>query len=63
MVTGESVARHQMVVYRMTLVGRKRKRAKAEQKIKWWKLKREECCKDLRQRLRLTLGGCEKNAR
>ena len=34
-----SVARqHRMVVFRMTLVVRMRKRAKLEQRIKWWKL-------------------------
>uniref|UniRef100_A0A673K0B0 Craniofacial development protein 2-like n=1 Tax=Sinocyclocheilus rhinocerous TaxID=307959 RepID=A0A673K0B0_9TELE len=36
-VVGESVARqHRMVVCKMTLVVRKMKRAKAEQKTKWW---------------------------
>ena len=48
-VTGETGDRQQqMVVCRMTLVMRKRKRAKAEQRIKWWKLKREDCCEDFR---------------
>ena len=43
-VIGESVARqHKIVVCRMTLVVRKLKRTKAEQRIKWWKVKREEC--------------------
>ncbi|ROI22611.1 hypothetical protein DPX16_0452 [Anabarilius grahami] len=46
-VVGESVARqHRMVVCKITLVVRKMKKAKAEQKTKWWKLEKEECCVD-----------------
>ncbi|MCJ8736308.1 hypothetical protein PDJAM_G00258080 [Pangasius djambal] len=59
-VVGESVARqHRMVVCRMTLVVCKRKRSKIEvgKKTKWWKLKKEECCEDFRQKLRQALGG------
>ena len=57
-VVGESVARqHRMVVCRMTLVTRKMKRTKAEQRTKWWKLKREECCMVFREELRKALGG------
>ena len=42
MVVGESVAKqHGMGVFRMTLVVRKMKRTKAEQRTKWWKLKKE----------------------
>ena len=38
MLVGESVARQQrMVVWRMTLVVRKMKRTKTEQRMKWWK--------------------------
>ncbi|KAF7649688.1 hypothetical protein LDENG_00137590 [Lucifuga dentata] len=52
-VVGESVARqHRMVVCRMTLVVRKMKRTKAEQRTKWWKLKKEECCVVFREELR-----------
>ena len=41
MVTGESVARQQrMVTCSLTLVVSKRTRAKTEQRIKWWKLKK-----------------------
>ncbi|KAE8278057.1 hypothetical protein D5F01_LYC23887 [Larimichthys crocea] len=59
-VVGESVARqHRMVVCRMTLVMRKMKRAKAEQRTKWWKLKKEECCMTFRKELRQALGGQE----
>ena len=43
----------------MTLVTRKRKRAKAGQRIKWGKLKEEECCEDSRERLRQALCGHE----
>ncbi|KAK3556960.1 hypothetical protein QTP70_022299, partial [Hemibagrus guttatus] len=55
---GESVARqHRMVVCRMTLMVCKTKRSKIEKKTKWWKLKKEECCEEFRQKLRQALGG------
>ncbi|KAK3557018.1 hypothetical protein QTP70_022905 [Hemibagrus guttatus] len=57
-VVGESVARqHRMVVCRMTLMVCKQKRSKIEKKTKWWKLKKEECCEEFRQKLRQALGG------
>ncbi|KAK3527990.1 hypothetical protein QTP86_013102 [Hemibagrus guttatus] len=57
-VVGESVARqHRMVVCRMTLMACKTKRSKIEKKTKWWKLKKEECCEEFRQKLRQALGG------
>ncbi|KAK3511438.1 hypothetical protein QTP70_008678 [Hemibagrus guttatus] len=59
-VVGESVARqHRMVVCRMTLMVCKKKRSKIEieKKAKWWKLKKEECCEEFRQKLRQALGG------
>ena len=57
-VKGENVARqHRMVVYRMTLETKKRKRMKAEARIKWWKLKKEDCCVEFRVELRQDLGG------
>ncbi|KAK3572554.1 hypothetical protein QTP86_000438 [Hemibagrus guttatus] len=57
-VVGESVARqHRMVVCRMTLMVCKTKRPKIEKKTKWWKLKKEECCEEFRQKLRQALGG------
>ncbi|KAK3520366.1 hypothetical protein QTP70_024045 [Hemibagrus guttatus] len=59
-VVGESVARqHRMVVCRMTLMVCKTKRSKREieKKTKWWKLKKEECCEEFRQKLRQALGG------
>ncbi|KAK3523752.1 hypothetical protein QTP70_009235 [Hemibagrus guttatus] len=55
-VVGESVARqHRMVVCRMTLMVCKKKRSKIEieKKTKWWKLKKEECCEEFRQKLRV----------
>ncbi|KAK3527878.1 hypothetical protein QTP86_009837 [Hemibagrus guttatus] len=53
-VVGESVARqHRMVVCRMTLMVCKTKRSEIEKKTKWWKLKKEECCEEFRQKLRL----------
>ncbi|KAK3559970.1 hypothetical protein QTP86_033667, partial [Hemibagrus guttatus] len=58
-VVGESVARqHRMVVCRMTLmVCKKKNRSEIEKKTKWWKLKKEECCEEFRQKLRQALGG------
>ncbi|KAK3506756.1 hypothetical protein QTP70_023753, partial [Hemibagrus guttatus] len=57
-VVGESVARqHRMVVCRMTLMVCKTKRSKIEKKTKWWKLKKEECWEEFRQKLRQALGG------
>ncbi|KAK3524916.1 hypothetical protein QTP86_011472 [Hemibagrus guttatus] len=57
-VVGESVARqHRMVVCRMILMVCKTKRSKIEKKTKWWKLKKEECCEEFRQKLRQALGG------
>ncbi|KAK3517652.1 hypothetical protein QTP70_014780 [Hemibagrus guttatus] len=57
-VVGESVARqHRMVVCRMTFMVCKKKRSKIEKKTKWWKLKKEECCEEFRQKLRQALGG------
>ncbi|KAK3556642.1 hypothetical protein QTP70_010834 [Hemibagrus guttatus] len=57
-VVGESVARqHRMVVCRMTFMVCKMKRSKIEKKTKWWKLKKEECCEEFRQKLRQALGG------
>ncbi|KAK3558041.1 hypothetical protein QTP86_006419 [Hemibagrus guttatus] len=59
-VVGESVARqHRMVVCRMTLMVCKKKRSKieTEKKTKGWKLKKEECCEEFRQKLRQALGG------
>lgn len=38
---------------------RKTKRAKAEHRTKWWKLKRAECCVVFREELRRALGGQE----
>ncbi|KAK3513819.1 hypothetical protein QTP70_028868 [Hemibagrus guttatus] len=57
-VVGESIARqHRMVVCRMTLMVCKKKRSETEKKTKWWKLKKEECCEEFRQKLRQALGG------
>ncbi|KAK3537093.1 hypothetical protein QTP70_002104 [Hemibagrus guttatus] len=57
-VVGERVARqHRMVVCRMTLMVCKKKRSEIEKKTKWWKLKKEECCEEFRQKLRQALGG------
>ncbi|KAK3567275.1 hypothetical protein QTP86_015848, partial [Hemibagrus guttatus] len=58
-VVGESVTReYRMVVCRMTLMVFKKKRSKIEieKKTKWWKLKKEECCEEFRQKLKQALG-------
>ena len=55
--TGEGVAL--IVVCRTTLMLRKKKRAKAERRLKCWKLKKDDCCEDLSKRLRQALGGWE----
>ncbi|KAK3546615.1 hypothetical protein QTP70_031228 [Hemibagrus guttatus] len=34
-----------------------KKRSEIEKKTKWWKLKKEECCEEFRQKLRQALGG------
>ena len=42
-VTGESVVKqHQIVVCKIIMKMKKRKSVNTEQKIKWWKLKKEE---------------------
>ncbi|KAK3537128.1 hypothetical protein QTP70_002141 [Hemibagrus guttatus] len=46
-----------MVVCRMTLMVCKKKSSEIEKKTKWWKLKKEECCEEFRQKLRQALGG------
>ncbi|KAK3564059.1 hypothetical protein QTP86_007531 [Hemibagrus guttatus] len=57
-VVGESIARqHRMLVCSMTLMVCKKKRSETEKKTKWWKLKKEECCEEFRQKLRQALGG------
>ncbi|KAK3544805.1 hypothetical protein QTP86_027562 [Hemibagrus guttatus] len=57
-VVGESVARqHRMVMYKITLMVCKKKRSKIEKKTKWWKMKKEECCAEFRQKLRQALFG------
>ncbi|KAK3544564.1 hypothetical protein QTP86_016980 [Hemibagrus guttatus] len=57
-VVGESVTRqHRILVCRMTLMVCKKKRSKIEKKTKWWKLKKEECCEEFRQKFRQALGG------
>ncbi|KAK3569859.1 hypothetical protein QTP86_006070 [Hemibagrus guttatus] len=35
----------------------KRSKIEIEKKTKWWKLKKEECCEEFRQKLRQALGG------
>ena len=43
----------------MTLATNKRNIAKAEIRVKWWKLKKEDCCEEFREEIRWALGGEE----
>ncbi|KAI5089396.1 hypothetical protein C0J45_20804 [Silurus meridionalis] len=57
----DSVARqHRMVVCRIVLeVKKKRRRVRTERRIRWWKLKEEECSVRFREEVRQGLGGGE----
>ena len=47
MIAGDNVAKqHRLLVCRMTLETRKRRITKAEPRIKWLKLKKEDCCEE-----------------
>ena len=51
-IAGDNVAKqYQMLVCSMTLETRKRKITKAEPSLKWWKLKKEDCCEEFRDGL------------
>ncbi|KAI5621580.1 hypothetical protein C0J50_18849 [Silurus asotus] len=56
---GDSVARqHRMVVCRMVLESKmKRRRVRTERRIRWWKLKEEECSVRFREEVRQGLSG------
>ncbi|KAI5102778.1 hypothetical protein C0J45_8130 [Silurus meridionalis] len=58
---GDSVARqHRMVVCRMVLEAKKkRRRVRTERRIRWWKLKEEECSVRYREEVRQRLSGVE----
>ncbi|KAK3566679.1 hypothetical protein QTP86_003189, partial [Hemibagrus guttatus] len=57
-VVGQSVARqHRMVVMTLMVCKTKRSKTEIEKTTKWWKLKKEECCEEFRQKLRQALGG------
>ncbi|KAI5619435.1 hypothetical protein C0J50_20832 [Silurus asotus] len=58
---GDSVARqHRRVVCRMVLEAKKkRRRVKTERRIRWWKLKEEECSVRFREEVRQGLSGGE----
>ena len=59
-VAGDNVAKqHRLLVCRMTLETRKRRITKAEPRIKWWKLRKEDCCEEFREAIRRALGGEE----
>ena len=59
-IAGDNVAKqHRLLVCRMTMETRKRRITKAEPRIKWWKLKKEDCCEEFREEIRRALGGEE----
>ena len=59
-IAGDNVVKqHRLLVCRMTLETRKRRITKAEPRIKWWKLKTEDCCEEFREEIRRALGGEE----
>ena len=62
-IAGDNVAKqHRLLVCRMTLETRTRKIVKAEPRMKWWKLKKEnccDCCEEFREEKRRALGGKE----
>ena len=55
-IAGDNVAKqHRLLVCRMTLETKKRKIVKAEPNIKWWKLKKGDCCEEFREEMRRAL--------
>ncbi|KAI5099031.1 hypothetical protein C0J45_11170 [Silurus meridionalis] len=58
---GDSVARqHRMVVCRMVMEAKKkRRRVRTKKRIRWWKLKEEDCSVIFRKEVRQGLGGGE----
>ena len=59
-IAGDNVAKqHRLLVCRMTLETRKQRTTKAEPRIKWWQLKKEDCCEEFREEIRRALGGKE----
>ena len=60
MIARDNVAKqHRLLMCRMTLETRKRRITKAEPRIKWWKMKKEDCCEEFREEIRRALGGEE----
>ena len=60
MIARDNVAKKlRLLVCRMTLETRKRKTTKAESRITWWKLKKEDCCEEFREEIIQALGGKE----
>ena len=44
----------------MNMGTRKRKQVKAEPKIGWWKLRKEDCCEQFREEVKQALSCCVK---
>ncbi|XP_065672208.1 uncharacterized protein LOC136090032 [Hydra vulgaris] len=57
MVPGESEAKQIRIVICMMILEVKKKRVRTEPKIRWWKLKDEDCCVKFRDEVRQALGG------
>ncbi|KAK3535034.1 hypothetical protein QTP70_002218 [Hemibagrus guttatus] len=55
--TGDEEVMGKFGVKERNLEGQMKKRSEIEKKTKWWKLKKEECCEEFRQKLRQALGG------
>ena len=59
-IAGDNVAnQHRLLVCRMTLETRERNITKTEPRIKWWKLKKKDCCEEFREEIIRALGGKE----
>ena len=57
MIAGDNVAKqHRLLVCMMILETKKRKISKTEPRLKWWKLKKGECCEECRDDIRRALG-------
>ena len=56
-IAGETLATlRRLLVCRMTLKTTKQNITKAEPRIKWWKLKKEDCCVEFREEIRRAVG-------
>ncbi|KAF7696957.1 hypothetical protein HF521_005375 [Silurus meridionalis] len=56
---GDSVARQHWMVVCWMVLKKKRRRLRTKRRIRWWKLKEEECSVRFREEVRQGLGGAE----